>query len=118
LLSLSLLSTFSGTKINEVRFGYSRYRTSFAGLDGNSDPANFGTAGSPFNLGSGKLGLPEIDFGGTFENLGASGFSIPRGRTSQSFQILDNFTLEHGRHTIKFGGEYRRAKIDSFNDNL
>jgi hypothetical protein len=69
-------------------------------------------------LNSGKLGLPEIDFGGVFENLGASGFSIPRGRTSQSFQILDNFTWLHGRHTIKFGGEYRRASIDSFNDNL
>jgi|tagenome__1003787_1003787.scaffolds.fasta_scaffold20989760_7 hypothetical protein len=118
LVSASFLSTLGPTKINEVRFGYSRYRTSFAGLDGNSDPASFGTSGFPFNLGSGKSGLPEIDFGGTFENLGASGFSIPRGRTSQSFQILDNFTLVHGRHTIKLGGEYRRAKIDSFNDNL
>ncbi len=118
LVSASLLSTLSPNKINEVRFGYSRYRTSFAGLDGNSDPASFGTSAVPFNLGSGKLGLPEIDFGGTFENLGASGFSIPRGRTSQSFQILDNFTWLKGRHTVKFGGEYRRATIDSFNDNL
>jgi hypothetical protein len=118
LASGSLLSTLSATKINEVRFGYSRYRTSFAGLDGNSDPANFGTSTSPFNLGSGKLGLPEIDFSGVFENLGASGFSIPRGRVSQSYQILDNFTWLKGRHTIKFGGEYRRASISSFNDNL
>ena len=118
LVSASLLSTFSSARINEVRFGYSRYRTSFAGLDGNSDPASFGTTAYPFNLGSGKLGLPEIDFAGTFENLGASGYSIPRGRTSQSFQILDNFTWLRGRHTIKFGGEYRRATISSFNDNL
>ncbi|HET9408059.1 MAG TPA: TonB-dependent receptor [Candidatus Sulfotelmatobacter sp.] len=118
LVSLSLLSTLSPSRINEVRFGYSRYRTSFAGLDAASDPASFGTAAVPFNLGSGKLGLPEIDFGGTFENLGASGFSIPRGRTSQSFQILDNFTWLKGKHTVKFGGEYRRAAIDSFNDNL
>lgn len=118
LASASLLSTLSSTKINEVRFGYSRYRTSFAGLDGNSDPANFGTTAFPFNLGSGQLGLPEIDFAGTFENLGASGYSIPRGRTSQSFQILDNFTWLKGRHTVKFGGEYRRAVISSFNNNL
>ena len=115
LVSISLLSTLSSSKINEVRFGYSRYRTSFSSLDAAFDPA---TLGSNFNLNSGKLGLPEIDFGGVFENLGASGFSIPRGRTSQSFQILDNFTWLHGRHTIKFGGEYRRASIDSFNDNL
>jgi outer membrane receptor protein involved in Fe transport len=69
-------------------------------------------------MGTGETGLPEIDFGGTFENLGASGFSIPRGRTSQSFQILDNFTWLKGRHTMKFGGEYRRAAISSFNNNL
>ncbi len=118
LVSASFLSTLSPSKINEVRFGYSRYRTSFAGLDANTDPASFGTSASPFDLGTGKLGLPEIDFNGTFENLGASGFSIPRGRVSQSFQILDNFTLLKGRHTIKFGGEYRRASISSYNDNL
>jgi hypothetical protein len=118
LLSASLLSELSGMKLNEVRFGYSRYRTSFSALDANIDPASFGTSAVPFNLGTGKTGLPEIDFGGAFENLGASAFSIPRGRTSQSFQILDNFTWIRGRHTIKFGGEYRRASIDSFNDNL
>ena len=118
LFSASLLTTLSGNRINEVRFGYSRYRTSFTALDSNVDPASFGTSSVPFNLGTGKLGLPEIDMGGTFENLGASGFSIPRGRVSQSFQVLDNFTWVKGRHTIKFGGEYRRASISSFNDNL
>ena len=118
LVSASLLTTLSANKINEVRFGYSRYRTSFSALDANTDPASFGTAAVPFNMGTGKLGLPEIDFGGVFENLGASGFSIPRGRVSQSFQILDNFTWLRGKHTIKFGGEFRRAVISSFNDNL
>jgi carboxypeptidase family protein len=113
LVSASLLSTLSRTRINEVRFGYSRYRTSFAALDANT---NFSAPN--LNFGTGKLGLPEVDFSGTFDNLGATGFSIPRGRTSQTFQILDNFTWVAGRHTIKFGGEYRRAIIDSFNDNL
>jgi len=115
LVSISYLSTLNPGKINEVRFGYSRYRTSFTSLDDTFDPS---TLGPNFNLNTGKLGLPEMDFGGVFENLGASAFSIPRGRTSQSFQFLDNFTWVHGRHTIKFGGEYRRAVIDSFDDNL
>ena len=112
-VSLSLLSTLSPGKINEVRFGYSRYRTSFASLDANFDPSSVG-----INFGTGKLGLPEIDFGGIFDNLGATAFSIPRGRTSQSFQFLENFTWLKGRHTIKLGGEYRRAVVDNFNDNL
>jgi hypothetical protein len=111
-ISGSLLSSLSTTRINEIRFGYSRYRTSFSSLDANFDPASLG-----LDFGNGKLGLPEFDFSVPIENLGATGFSIPRGRTSQSYQILDNFTWLHGRHTFKFGGEYRRAAIENFNDN-
>ena len=79
-----------------MRFGYSRYRTSFGSLDGNriqaaSEPRRF-----PLTWARGNLACPKFDFGGIFENLGASGFSIPRGRTSQSFQILDNFTWLKG----------------------
>jgi len=113
LVSVSYLSTLSPTRINEVRFGYSRYRTSFSSAD-QVDPASaYG-----LDFGTGKLGLPEIDFDGIFDNLGTSAFSIPRGRTSQSFQVLDNFTFTTTRHTVKFGAEYRRASISSFNDNL
>lgn len=113
LVSASLLSTVSSRKINEIRFGYSRYRTSFSSLDSNTDFS------SPnLNWNTGTKGLPEIDFSGQFDNLGAQAFSIPRGRTSQTFQILDNFTWVSGRHTLKFGGEFRRAMIDSFDDVL
>ncbi|HST10618.1 MAG TPA: carboxypeptidase regulatory-like domain-containing protein, partial [Terriglobales bacterium] len=110
--SASLLSTFSSSKINEVRFGYSRYRTSFSSLNANFDPTTIG-----LNFGTGKLGLPEFDFT-NIENLGAIGFSVPRGRTSQTYQILDNLTWLHGKHTVKFGGEFRRAAIENFNDNV
>jgi outer membrane receptor protein involved in Fe transport len=112
-VSASLLSNFSASKINEVRFGYSRYRTSFNASDARFDPASIG-----LDLGTGHTGLPEFDFGGVLDNLGASAFSIPRGRTSQSFQILDNFTLVKGLHTVKFGGEARHYTIRNFNDNL
>src|SRR5580765_1665271 len=110
--SASLLSTVSSAKINEIRFGYSRYRTSFSSLNANFDPTTIG-----LNFGTGKLGLPEFDFT-DIENLGAIGFSVPRGRTSQTYQILDNLTWLHGKHTVKFGGEFRRAAIQNFNDNV
>src|SRR5260221_417015 len=58
------------------------------------------------------------DGNGDLENLGATGFSVPRGRVSETFQILDNFTWIHGHHTVKFGGEYHRYDVQSFNDNL
>lgn len=113
-VSASWLSVFNPTHLNEVRFGYSRFRNSFGSKDGNLDPkATFG-----IDFGTGRLGLPEIDFSGPIDNLGATSFGIPRGRLSQTTQILDNFTWIHGRHTVKFGGEFRRATVDFSNDNF
>jgi len=118
-VSVNWLTTFSPTKLNEVRFGYSRFRTSFNSSDatpGNPyfiDPADLG-----LDMGTGHVGLPEIDFNGLIENLGATGYSVPRGRVSETFQVLDNFTWINGHHTWKFGGEYHRYDVQSFNDNL
>ena len=83
-------------KINEVRFGCSRYRTSFhRSMRALIRPA-FGTARLPFNMGTGKTGLPEVDFGGTFENLGGA-HSAFRAGAPQSFRILDNPRWLRGR---------------------
>ena len=112
-VSASLLSALSARKLNELRFGYSRYRTSFKSADANVDPATLG-----LDLGTGKFGLPEIDFNGDLENLGASAYSIPRGRISQTFQGLDHFTWTRSRHVFKFGGEFRHISVSSYNDNL
>jgi outer membrane receptor protein involved in Fe transport len=112
-VSASLLSTFSATRLNELRFGYSRYRTSFTGADANVTPASLG-----LNMGTGVNGLPEIDFNGILENFGASAYSVPRARVSQTLQLLDHFTWTHSRHIVKFGGEFRRMSVDGYNDNL
>ncbi|MGA7624487.1 MAG: carboxypeptidase regulatory-like domain-containing protein [Candidatus Acidiferrales bacterium] len=111
-VSASLLSTLGPAKINELRFGYTRFRNSFT-----SEDAQNPVAGVP-DFGTDHTGLPEIDFGGYIENLGATAYSIPRARVSQNYQILDNFTWIHGAHTLKFGGEYRRASVSAYNDNL
>jgi hypothetical protein len=111
-LSASLLSTLSASHINELRFGYTRFRNSFTSADAlnpNPNVPDFGT---------GHTGLPEIDFDGYYENLGATAYSVPRARVSQDYQILDNFTWIQGAHTMKFGGEFRRAWVSAFNDNL
>jgi hypothetical protein len=113
-VSASWLSVFNGTHINEVRFGYTRFRNSFRGVDDTFDPKT--QLGLDF--GTNKLGLPEIDFSaaGNLENLGVTGFDIPRARISQTHQILDNFTWIRGSHTFKFGGEFRRAAVEHFSD--
>ncbi len=118
-ISLNWLTTFSPTKYNEVRFGYSRFRTGFNSADATPGNPNFiDPTALGLDMGTGHVGLPEIDFNGDLENLGATGFSVPRGRLSETFQILDNYTWIHGHHTFKFGGEYHRYDVQSFNDNL
>ena len=34
----------------------------------------------------------------------------------QNYQFFDNFSWKLNRHDIKFGGEFRRTTVDSFND--
>ncbi len=118
-VSVNWLTTFSPTEINEVRFGYSRFRTSFNSADATPGNPNFiDPAALGLDMGTGQVGLPEIDFNGDLENLGATAYSVPRGRVSETFQILDNFTLTQGRNTFKFGGEFHRYDVQSYNDNL
>jgi carboxypeptidase family protein/TonB-dependent receptor-like protein len=112
-VSASLLSALDATHTNELRFGYTRFRNSFTSADAGFDPNSVG-----LNFGTGFTGLPEIDFGAEIENLGATAFSVPRARVSQNYQILDNFTWVRGKHTLKFGAEFRRAWVSAFNDNL
>jgi hypothetical protein len=111
-VSASLLSSFSASHLNELRFGYTRFRNSFTSLDA-LNPKNIG-----LDFGTDHTGLPEIDFNGVLENLGATAFSVPRARVSQNYQILDNFTWIDGSHIFKFGGETRRAWVSAFNDNF
>lgn len=111
--SASLLTLLGASRVNELRFGYSRFQNSFTSAD-----ASFNLASIGLNTGTGLTGMPEIDFDGAIENLGATAYSIPRARFSQSFQALDNFTWIHGMHSIKFGGEYRRVAVNAYNDNL
>jgi hypothetical protein len=96
----------SCSKINEVRYS----RTSFSSLDAGFDPTSLGTPTSTFDPGTGSSTSEST--GGVFETC-ASGFSILADapvKLSDSRQLH----LNKGRHTIKFGGEYRRAQIDSF----
>jgi len=111
-VSASLLSTLGPSRVNELRFGYTRFRNSFTSADAVSPKA------TGLDFGTDHAGLPEIDFDDIFENLGATVFSIPRARVSQNYEILDNFTWIRGKHTLKFGAENRRAWVSAFNDNF
>ena len=133
LVSISWVRTVSPEKVNEARFGWNRYRNGFFPQDASifGDPNNSLGLNTLDLLGPNTAnprdyGLPTIKFSsgvlpdGTsvpgLASLGSSAFSNPRNRVDSNWQFFDNFSWKLGRHDIKFGGEFRRTTVDSFND--
>src|SRR5689334_3582454 len=115
LVSLSLFNAISSTKVNEVRFGFNRFKEGFFPEDNDFDPRSIG-----LNTGitsEQDFGLPQIrihdDLG--IANVGAT-LSVPRARTDINYQLIDNFSWKLARHDLKFGYEFRRTTVDQFFD--
>jgi hypothetical protein len=109
LLGLNLSQVLTSRIVNETLAGYNRYVQSFTPLDADFDPASIG-------LVTGAKSLPTITIAG-FVPLGAP-TNVPRGRVSSGYQFADNLTWALRTHAFKVGGEYRRAIVNSFNDQL
>ena len=109
LFGVNFSNILSPTLFNEARVSYNRFVQTFTPLDAAFDPTTLGLV-----TGSGLGSLPTITVTG-FVPLGAP-TNVPRGRISSAFQLVDNVTSTRGSHTFKFGGEYRRAIVDSFAD--
>src|SRR5882672_10303289 len=114
LLSLSYLKILSPTRVNELRFGYNRFKEGFFPEDSNFDPSSIGLNTGITNLQD--FGLPLIrihDLG--IANIGAT-LSVPRARTDINYQLIDNFSWKRSRHDLKFGYEFRRTTVSQFFD--
>jgi outer membrane receptor protein involved in Fe transport len=109
LFGLNLSQFISPKLVNETRVAYNRFVQTFTPLDADFDPASIG-------LVTGAMSLPTITITG-YVPLGAP-TNVPRGRVSSGYQFVDNLTWTRGLHNYKMGGEYRRAIVNSFNDQL
>ncbi|HVW07602.1 MAG TPA: carboxypeptidase regulatory-like domain-containing protein [Bryobacteraceae bacterium] len=56
-----------------------------------------------------------VPFGSLIPGVGAQGFNaqgiFPQGRNVTQYQFIDDYTLVKGRHTLKFGENFRRYDI-------
>src|SRR5215475_1257340 len=80
---------------------------------GTSDTANLPTSpdyGIHPNLGSGKEGLPFISVDGGFA-IG-NNFEGQLPQTGNTYQVSDNFSKIIGRHSLKFGVDFRNQQFD------
>jgi outer membrane receptor protein involved in Fe transport len=99
--------TLSPTLTNEFRAGANRVHIVFAADNTDAAPA--------FGINSGvtaPIGLPQIMVAGAFTFGGIAGF--PQGRGDNVGTFSDTLSWVHGKHIIKFGGEFRRQNSDNF----
>ena len=107
LLTLTDTAVISPTLVNEARLGYNRIHIVF-NPDNLLNAANFG-----INSGvNAPIGLPMITVTGAFSFGGVD--NLPQGRGDYSAAVSDTLSWVHGKHSIKFGGEYRRLNVNQF----
>jgi len=105
LLSLGYTHVLSPSVTNEFRAGLNRVLISFT-QDDQADPSAFGIA-SPSSV------FPQFAISGGAVFGGIAGF--PQGRGDTTFQYSDSLAWIKGRHSLKFGAEFRRFRNNNFN---
>ena len=112
-LGLGYTHTFSAQLLNDLHGGYFRYAV-------NALPFNLGKdlgtqLGIPNTNRPGypnSTGLPNVDVAG-FTSLGDSQW-LPEHVYENIFQVADTVTWIRGKHTLKFGADFRRQQRNFF----
>jgi outer membrane receptor protein involved in Fe transport len=100
--------------VNEARFGYVRFWQTILTADHAANPVtvygiNTGVT-TPVNF-----GLPEIDVDG-FNQLGGNHGWPLLTTPNRTLQGVDNVSYTRGKHTFRFGGEFRHGSTDNIRD--
>jgi outer membrane receptor protein involved in Fe transport len=106
--TLSLDQTFTSRLVNEARLGFNRIHITFS-PNNTANPVSLGIQ----NGNNSNAGLPQTTIGGFLLNFGGpAGF--PQGRGDTTAVASDTLSWVHGRHSFKFGGEFRRFYNNNF----
>ena len=104
-------STLSPRLVSQLLLGVNYFKQTFNDLDLSPNPIAAGL----------NTGVPQDGTLGGSPTLRITGFAgasatQPLGRIDTSGHITENLSYTIGRHSFKFGGEYRRANFDVFYD--
>jgi hypothetical protein len=74
--------------------------------------------GPPDFAASTKVFPTTLVFTGSFANLGGTNYNYPSGRNVQQFQVVDDLSWQHGKHSVKVGLNYRWDKISDYTSQV
>lgn len=109
---INLVSTLSPSWINEARYSFNSFNEIIYPVDHNVSPTTYGlnTGVTDPRL----FGFPRVSPGGEFNYLGGNS-SWPLATTpSKTNSFSDTLSYTHGRHTLRFGGNYKFGNVDYF----
>ena len=109
-LSITETHVFSPSKINEIRLGMSRFI--FANIP--TDVINLTDIGAQRGNSDQFPGMYQVTIVGLF-SIG-TGVNDDRGTVSNQYNIVDTFSMTHGRHSLRFGGEAIQYQLNRFNN--
>ncbi len=106
---------FTPSFINEYRFGYNWIAAAYVPPNSGTDlSTQFGLGGIPFSAGNG--GLPDFNF----TNLASGNFSVagsaqyePTHEYENVVQMLDNISKQIGNHSLRFGVNFERIRVQT-----
>ena len=103
--AISETHIFSPTKADELRLGYIAFTVAVAVQRQRDVSGQIGFPGVPYSDGSNNGGLPQLTFSDA-ATLGSRP-TCRRDKIQNTYSVTDTFTLIHGAHTWKWGGDYR-----------
>ena len=111
ILTINETHVFTPRLVNEARLGFNRIGIAF-NPNVTTDPTTLGLGTGT----TGANGIPQITITGPGLNFGGpSGF--PQGRTDTLGIFSDTATYTVGKHSVKFGGEFRRFLNANFSSD-
>ncbi|MFZ0880840.1 MAG: TonB-dependent receptor, partial [Candidatus Acidiferrales bacterium] len=99
--------------VNQTRFGYNRIWQEDETADHSVNPTTYGINTGVAN--PADFGMPEIDVAG-FTQLGGNDSWPLATSPTQTFQFGDSVSYLTGKHTIRFGAEFRRGTVTNVRD--
>jgi hypothetical protein len=108
---------FSPSLVNEFRVGFTRADFTYGypqATQGNSIISSLGITGLPGPPKNGLGGVP-VFYIGDFLGGATNQYGHPRGQKNGVLEFNDNLSWIKGRHSIKFGGEFRYV---NYADNI